>query len=54
MPVIVPASRWAEWLDPDNHDIAVAVELFAERNDGILTMHPVATDVNNVRNNDPH
>ena len=22
MPVIRPASRWEEWLDPDNHDIA--------------------------------
>ena len=53
MPVIVPASRWKEWLDPDNHDIAALSELFTERNDGILTMHPVSTDVNNVRNNDP-
>ena len=52
MPVIVPASRWKEWLDPDNHDIAALSELFTERNDGILTMHPVSTDVNNVRNND--
>ena len=40
MPVIVPASRWKEWLDPDNHDIAALSELFTERNDGILTMHP--------------
>ena len=53
MPVIVPASRWAEWLDPSNQDIASLVDLFAERNDGILTMHPVSTEVNNVRNNDP-
>jgi putative SOS response-associated peptidase YedK len=53
MPVIVPASRWAEWLDPANHDIAALNELFEARNDGILTMHPVSTDVNNVRNNRP-
>ena len=30
-----------------------SVDLFAERNDGILTMHPVSTEVNNVRNNEP-
>ena len=53
MPVIIPASRWAEWLDPSNQDIASLTDLFTERNDGILTMHPVSTDVNNVRNNDP-
>ena len=53
MPVIIPASRWAEWLDPSNQDIASISDLFTERNEGILTMHPVSTDVNNVRNNDP-
>ena len=52
MPVIVPASRWDEWLDPANHDIGSLVDLFTERNEGILTMHPVSTEVNNVRNND--
>ena len=52
MPVIVPASRWSEWLDPDNHDLAALSDLFTERNDGILTMHPVSTDVNKVGNND--
>jgi putative SOS response-associated peptidase YedK len=54
MPVMVPASRWAEWLDPSNQDILSLVDLFAERNDGILTAHPVSTEVNNVRNNDPY
>ena len=53
MPVIVPASRWAEWLDPSNQDIGSLVDLFGARNDGILTLHPVSTEVNNVRNNDP-
>ncbi len=52
MPVIVPASRWAEWLDPTNQDITSLVDLFADRNEGVLTMHPVSTEVNNVRNND--
>lgn len=51
MPVIVPAERWAEWLDPTNDDIAGLATLFDPRDDGTLTMHPVSTDVNNVRNN---
>ncbi len=53
MPVIVPASQWAQWLDPTNSDIGTLAQLFEARNEGILTMHPVSTDVNNVRNNRP-
>jgi putative SOS response-associated peptidase YedK len=53
MPVVVPVARWAEWLDPANHDVAALAELFEPRDDGLLTMHPVSTDVNNVRNNRP-
>ena len=51
-PLALEREPWAEWLDPTNQDIASLVDLFAERNDGILTMHPVSTEVNNVRNND--
>jgi putative SOS response-associated peptidase YedK len=51
MPVMIPADRWAEWLDPANHDLEALSTLFAARNDGDLTMHPVSTEVNNVRNN---
>ncbi len=53
MPVIVPQSRWAEWLDPANADIEGLASLFSQRDDGLLTMQPVSTDVNNVRNNGP-
>lgn len=54
MPVFVPRSRWAEWLDPDNDDIDDLSTLFDTVDDGSLTMHEVSTDVNNVRNNASH
>ena len=53
MPVMVPPDRWAEWLDPDNHDLAELSSLFQSTDDGSLTMYEVSTDVNNVRNNEP-
>ena len=53
MPVVVPQSKWAEWLDPANGDIESLSSIFGPRDDGILTMHAVSTDVNNVRNNGP-
>jgi len=53
MPVLVPQSLWAEWLNPGNDDLERLSELFSERNDGLLTMHEVSTDVNNVRNSRP-
>ncbi|WP_420450257.1 SOS response-associated peptidase [Ilumatobacter sp.] len=54
MPVIVPRDRWAQWLDPDNRDVDTVKDLFAARHDGVLEMHPVTTDVNDVRNNAAH
>lgn len=51
MPVLVPADRWDEWLDPTNDDIEAFGDLFSATNDGVLTMREVSTDVNNVRNN---
>lgn len=52
MPVLVPQDRWDEWLDPTNRDIEALSSLFTERHEGVLQMHEVSTDVNNVRNND--
>ena len=53
MPVLVPASRWAEWLDPTNHDLASLSTLFDMSHDESLVMHPVSTEVNKVSNNRP-
>jgi putative SOS response-associated peptidase YedK len=53
MPVLIPKSRWAEWLDPANDAIDELAGLFTVPDDGSLGMIPVSTDVNNVRNNRP-
>jgi putative SOS response-associated peptidase YedK len=53
MPVLVPQSRWAEWLDPTNDDVDTLSSLFDMGADHSLEMHPVSTDVNSVRNNRP-
>ncbi len=53
MPVMVPRSRWAEWLDPTNDDIGSLSTLFDMSADTSLVMHPVSTEVNSVRNNRP-
>lgn len=53
MPVLVPKSRWAEWLDPSNHRIEGLTSLFSVSDDIGLNLRPVSTEVNNVRNNGP-
>jgi putative SOS response-associated peptidase YedK len=53
MPVLIPKSAWAAWLDPKNDDVSTLSDIFAPRDDGLLTMHEVSTDVNNVRNIGP-
>lgn len=50
MPLMVPRDRWAEWLDPTRPgDTALLVPAAP----GSLEAYPVATLVNNVRNNGP-
>ncbi|MFK8023419.1 MAG: SOS response-associated peptidase [Ilumatobacter sp.] len=53
MPVLVPQSRWKEWLDPSNDDLETLSTMFDMTGDESLVMHPVSRDVNNVRNNRP-
>lgn len=53
MPVLLPATAWAEWLDPDNHDVESLQRLLVPAPDDLLEMHPVSTDVNSVRNKGP-
>jgi putative SOS response-associated peptidase YedK len=50
MPVILPASAWDAWLDPDNHDVEGLTGVLAPAAAGLLVMHAVSTDVNSVRN----
>ncbi len=53
MPVILPSSAWATWLDPTNDDLESLGALLIGCADDVLVMHEVSTDVNNVRNNRP-
>lgn len=54
MPVILPASAWSEWLDPANADVDALGALLVPAPPEIITMHPVSTDVGNVRNRGAH
>jgi putative SOS response-associated peptidase YedK len=53
MPVVLPESAWADWLNPDAEDATGLLEHpdlpLLER----LELRPVGTAVNNVRNNGP-
>ncbi len=53
MPVIVPEADWGSWLDRDDHDLAALQELLVPASDELLVIHPVSTQVNNVRHNGP-
>ena len=52
MPVMLPESAWSAWLDPDNDDIEALQALLMPAPDDLLTMQPVSTAVNVVRNKD--
>ncbi|HWL44200.1 MAG TPA: SOS response-associated peptidase [Ilumatobacter sp.] len=54
MPVLLPKAMWDLWLDPTNHNIDVLSKLLVPAPEHVLTMHPVSTDVNNVRNKGAH
>lgn len=54
MPVILPPESWEEWLSPENHDVAGLQRLLVPAPSSITAMHPVSTEVNNVRNNGEH
>ena len=53
MPVLLPATVWDRWLDPTNDDLESLHQLLVPAPDDLLTMHPVSTAVNNVRNKGP-
>lgn len=55
MPLVLPRSAWAAWLDPDASSESV-VELLVPPSPelvGSLELRPVSPQVNNVRNNGP-
>jgi putative SOS response-associated peptidase YedK len=54
MPVIVPPAAYAEWLDPQNHDVARLDRLLGPEGAGPMTAYPVSRMVSNARNQGPH
>jgi putative SOS response-associated peptidase YedK len=53
MPLLVEKQRYAEWLDPAIDDPDELRGLLVPAAPGLLTAYPVATTVNNVKNNGP-
>lgn len=54
MPVILPPSAWDAWLDPAPAETDALLRHLVPAPDSLLTLHPVSTAVNNVRNRGPH
>ncbi|MGK2949168.1 MAG: SOS response-associated peptidase [Acidimicrobiales bacterium] len=53
MPVILPPDAWDTWLDRGNDDLELLGKLLVPAPPQVITMHPVSTEVNNVRNQGP-
>jgi putative SOS response-associated peptidase YedK len=53
MPVLLPASAWDEWLNPDNDDLETLGKLLVPAPPEVITTYPVSTQVNSVRNKGP-
>jgi putative SOS response-associated peptidase YedK len=53
MPVILPPSAWARWLDPEYDDVDALEGLLVPAPARIIELHPVSTLVSNVRENGP-
>jgi len=50
-PLVLERADWATWLDPEMHDPATIGRLLAFAERGRFDAYPVATEVNNTRNN---
>lgn len=54
MPVVLPRSAWATWLDPEVQDLELLGKLLVPAPASTLDVHAVSTEVNNVRNGGAH
>jgi putative SOS response-associated peptidase YedK len=54
MPAILEPADWARWLTPGPLAPATVADLLVPAAEGVLTMHPVSTDVNRVTRKDAH
>ena len=53
MPLTVAAENWQDWLNPEHRDVADLRALLEQPAFASLTVRPVSTAVNSVRNNGP-
>lgn len=53
MPVLLPESAWARWLDPTAKDADALAALLVPAPDDLLELWPVSTAVNSADNNGP-
>ncbi len=51
MPIVLPASAWDQWLDPDEHDVAALGRMLVPAPAEWFEAYAVSTRVNNARNN---
>jgi putative SOS response-associated peptidase YedK len=54
MPIMLPPSAWDAWLDGDVDDLDMLGKFLVPAPAKLITIHPVSTEVNNVRNQGPH
>jgi putative SOS response-associated peptidase YedK len=54
MPVMLPPSAWADWLDPANDDVDALSRLLVPAPADLLEATPVIDAVSDVRNDGPH
>jgi putative SOS response-associated peptidase YedK len=54
MPVVLGREDWGPWLDEDNDDLDTLGKLLVPAPPRVIELHPVSTDVNNVRNKGRH
>ena len=49
MPVMLPPSAWATWLDPENDDVETLGKFLVPAPASLYSLHPVTRAVNNVQ-----
>lgn len=54
MPIVLPPATWDTWLDREVDDLELLGSFLVPAPSELITLHPVSTEVNNVRNRGPH
>lgn len=54
MPIVLPPSAWDTWLDREVDDLDRLGAFLVPAPSELITLRPVSTEVNNVRNRGPH